>query len=182
VGRLVDWPSLFRRNLRSSDLPDRFCLPSIYLVVDVWGSLVMVETNLLNSTSYRGRNVQSYKHVLSCRSFILPLNIPYTVAADLSSSDFVEERDGHGPMKCIRVVAPVTGACLMADHRLLHVSVGIVRSFAGPSDCCPCGVTFCHCPGFRSSHVPGLWRKLVAFACGSTSPDVQVNFPLVTGA
>jgi hypothetical protein len=63
----------------------------------------------------------------------------------------------------------------MADHRLLHVSVGIVRNFAGPSDWVPLGVTFCHYPGFRSGHVPGFWRKqVVAFACGPTSPDVQV--------
>jgi hypothetical protein len=39
------------------------------------------------------------------------------------------------------------------------------------------GVTFCHCPGFRSGHVPGFWRKqVVAFACGPTSPDVHVIF------
>jgi hypothetical protein len=49
----------------------------------------------------------------------------------------------------------------MGDHRLLHVSVGVVRRFALG----PCGVTFCHCPGSRVIHVPGLWRKpAVAFA------------------
>jgi hypothetical protein len=36
-----------------------------------------------------------------------------------------------------RLWHPWTGACLMADHRLLHVSVGIVRSFAGPINWVP---------------------------------------------
>lgn len=48
LGRWIPGPSLFRRCLRSSDL-GRFCLPSIYLVVDVWGSLVMAETQVVSA-------------------------------------------------------------------------------------------------------------------------------------
>lgn len=48
LGRWIPGSSLFRRYLGSSDL-GRFCLPSIYLVVDVWRSLVMVETQMVSA-------------------------------------------------------------------------------------------------------------------------------------
>jgi hypothetical protein len=44
----------------------------------------------------------------------------------------------------------------MADHRLLHVSVGIVRSIAGPSDALV---------GRRSAIAPVLGR-VTSLACG----------------
>ena len=36
---------------------------------------------------------------------------------------------------------------------------------------CPRGVTFWPLPRVEVSHVPGLWRKPVTFACGPNSPD-----------
>jgi hypothetical protein len=109
----------------------RFCLPSIFSVVDDWGFFVMFETLRWcpvhsRKTSYHCRHVQSddCKHVSSCRFFILPLNVPWMVAADFAFSDFVEENAGR--MKFLwlfvpRLWHPSTGVCLMADHRLLHL-------------------------------------------------------------
>lgn len=69
----------------------------------------------------------------------------------------------------------------MADHRLLHVSEGIVRSFAGPIRLgagCPCGVTFMANARDSVGHVPGWWRKLVAFTHVDRLP---LMMSLVTG-
>jgi hypothetical protein len=137
VGRLVDWPSLFRRNLRSSDLPDRFCLPSIYLVVDVWGSLVMVETNPTTGMSLVVR-----------APAVAPVN------------------------RCVTHGRSSLAACFCGRRAQFRRAIRLL----------PLWGNVLPLPRVSASHVPGLWCKLVAFACGSTSPDVQVNFPLVMGA
>ena len=47
----------------------------------------------------------------------------------------------------------------MGDHRLRDVSVGIVRSFTGPSDLVPLWGNILLLCRFTVGLVPGLWRN-----------------------
>ncbi len=155
---------------------DRFFLPSIYRVVDVWGSLVTFETQMVSVKLQDKRHIAAGIRqlqacvVLQVFFILLPLNIPWTVAADFSLFRLCRRKErSRGPMKGSVFGYSCPGCGTHEQVRDSWQIIACYTCFSGKhrAQFCrtisldvPCGVTTSPFSRLLVGHVPGLWRHL----------------------